>query len=328
LLIISILIFTVIQAPPGDYISAKIEEMERAGEEANMAEIESLRRAFWLDDPQYVRYARWMGFTWFAGFKDQDRGLLQGYLGRSMQTGQPVNKIVGERLAFTFLIAFFSVLFTWGIAIPIGIYSACRQYSWGDYLFTFLGFIGMSIPGFLLAILLMYGSETLFGFTVSGLFSAEFAAQPGMSWAKFVDLLKHIWVPIVIMGMSGTAGMIRVMRANLLDELNKPYVITAEAKGLHPLRLLLKYPVRVALNPFISGIGGLLPTLISGGAIVAVTLSLPTVGPLLLDAIMAQDVYFAASLLMLLTTLSVIGTLFSDILLILLDPRIRQGRSG
>jgi len=328
LFFISIIIFVVIQLPPGDFVTEYIAELEAIGESASDSEIEALRETFWLDESGVTRYARWMGFPWFLSFDSEDRGLLQGHMGRSMESLKMVNDLIGERLVFTFAIALFSVLFTWALAIPIGIYSACRQYSVGDYVFSVLGFIGMSVPGFLLAILLMYVSDRWFGFAASGLFSAKFAAQPYWSIDKFIDLLKHIWIPILIMGVSGTAGMIRVMRANLLDELRKPYVTTARAKGVGPIRLLFKYPVRVALNPFVSGIGGLLPSLVSGGTIVAITLSLPTIGPLLLDAIFAQDVYFASSQLMLLTFLSVFGVIVSDVLLICLDPRIRIGPGG
>ena len=245
-----------------------------------------------------------------------------------MASMQPVNEIIGERLLFPFLISLFSILFTWCLALPVGIYSATKQYTIGDYAISVVGFIGMSIPGFILALLLMYASEQWFNYPVSGLFSPEFAAQPGWNWPKVVDMLKHIWLPIFIMGFAGTAGMIRIMRANLLDELSKPYVTTARAKGVRQVKLLLKYPVRLALNPFISGIGGIFPAMISGGAIVAITLSLPTIGPSLLAAIQTQDIYFGASMLMLLTLMSVLGNLVSDILLIIFDPRIRHSKSA
>ncbi|MEM6561070.1 MAG: ABC transporter permease, partial [Planctomycetota bacterium] len=227
-----------------------------------------------------------------------------------------------DRLLLTVLISAGTILFTWVVALPIGIYSAVRQYSVGDYVATVIGFIGMAVPNFLLALVLM----ALVG--VSGLFSAEYAAQPEWTWGKVLDLLGHIWIPIVVLGTGGTAGMIRVMRANLLDELNKPYVTTARAKGVRPLKLLLKYPVRLALNPFVSGIGGILPALVSGGAIVAIVLSLPTVGPLLLDALFLEDMYLAGSMLMVLSLLGIIGTLMSDLLLLALDPRIRMEGGG
>jgi ABC-type dipeptide/oligopeptide/nickel transport system permease component len=221
------------------------------------------------------------------------------------------------------MISLGSILFTWFLAIPIGIYSAVRQYSIGDYLFTFIGFVGMSIPPFLLALVLMYLAKVAFGVTLSGLFSSEYAALPQWSWSKVANLLSHIWLPVVVLGVGGTAGMIRVMRANLLDELKKPYVITAKARGVRPVKLLFKYPVRIALNPFVSGIGALFPQLVSGGAIIAVVLSLPTVGPLMLEALMIEDMYLAGSLLMVLSLLGVLGTLISDLLLLWLDPRIR-----
>jgi ABC-type dipeptide/oligopeptide/nickel transport system permease component len=214
-------------------------------------------------------------------------------------------------------------LFTWAVALPIGIYSAVRQYSFGDYLFTLLGFIGMCVPSFLLALLLMYWSNVYFDISMSGLFSTEYATQPEWTWGKIIDLMQHVWIPVVVIGVTGTASMIRVMRGNLLDELKKPYVVTAIAKGVRPLKLLLKYPVRIALNPFISGLGILFPQLVSGGAIVAMVLSLPTVGPMMLEALMTEDMYLAGSMLMSLSLLGVFGTLVSDLFLMWLDPRIR-----
>ncbi|MCI5225031.1 MAG: ABC transporter permease, partial [Candidatus Electrothrix sp. AR4] len=260
---------------------------------------------------------------WFGTGEGKDEGLLQGNMGRSMMDLKPVNDKFGDRLLFTFLISLSTILFTWAIAFPIGIYSAVRQYSFFDYIFTVAGFIGMCIPGFLLALLLMFAAESWFGISVSGLFSPEYAAQTEWSQGKIMDLLRHIWLPVFVQGVAGTAGMIRVMRANLLDELKKPYVITARAKGVRPMRLLFKYPIRLALNPFISGIGGIFPELISGGAIIAIVLSLPTIEPMQLNAVMQQDMYLAGSILMLLSLLSVLGTLFSDILLLIFDPRIR-----
>jgi ABC-type dipeptide/oligopeptide/nickel transport system permease component len=264
-----------------------------------------------------MQYAHWMGLPWFVSFDPADTGLLQGNLGRSMSSGQPVNLVVGDRLLLTVLISLGTIAFTWVLAIPIGIYSAVRQYSVMDYILTFVGFLGMCVPPFLFALVLM----ALAG--VSGLHSAEYAGQPYWDAGKVVDLLKHLWVPIVVLGAGGTAAMIRIMRANLLDELNKPYVTTARAKGVSPLKLLMRYPVRIALNPFISGIGGLFPQLISGGAIVAMVLSLPTIGPLLLEALLLEDMYLAGSMLMILSLLGIVGTLVSDLLLLWLDPRIR-----
>lgn len=317
LLVISIVVFIIIQAPPGDYLSTQIMELQESGDQADMQRIEDLKELFHYDDPMWQQYLRWMGVPWFWTFNSADMGLLQGDLGRSMQSTQPVNQMVGERVMLTLAISVGTILLTWLIAIPIGIYSAVRQYSPTDYALTLLGFVGMCVPPFLLALVLMAISG------VSGLFSPEFAAQPEWDWPKLVDLLQHIWIPILVLGVSGTAGMIRVMRANLLDELKKPYVTTAMAKGMRPGRLLMKYPVRMALNPFISGIGSLFPQLISGGAIVAMVLALPTVGPLLLSALFSQDMYLAGSLLMVLSLLGVLGTLVSDLLLLWLDPRIR-----
>ncbi len=323
LLLVSVIIFAIIQAPPGDYLTSRIMMLEELGDTAKLQEIKDLRKMFWLDQPVHIQYARWLGLYWFKTFDAKDEGLLQGNLGRSMDGGQPVNDLVGDRILLTILISLGTILFTWALAIPIGIYSAVRQYSVADYVFTFLGFIGMCIPSFLLALLIIYFSRALFGVSVSGLFSSQYGAQPEWDLAKFLDLLKHIWMPIVVLGVGGTAGMIRIMRGNLLDELKKPYVITAKAKGVRPVKLLFKYPVRMALNPFVSGIGALFPQLVSGGAIVAVVLSLPTVGPMMLDALMMEDMYLAGSMLMVLSLLGVFGTLVSDLLLLWLDPRIR-----
>lgn len=325
LFIISVISFVVIELPPGDAITSQIMMMEEEGGQMDEKKIRELKTLFRTEDPAWRRYTWWMGLDWFLTFDAKDEGLLQGNMGRSMIDMNPVNEKVGDRLLFTFLISLGTILFTWAIALPIGIYSAVRQYTLFDYLFTVAGFIGMCIPGFLLALLFMFAAESLFSMKISGLFSQEYAAQSTWSVGKVMDLLRHLWLPVLVQGISGTAGMIRVMRANLLDELKKPYVITARAKGVKPLKLLLKYPVRIALNPFISGIGGIFPRLISGGAIVAIVMSLPTIGPMQLEAVMLQDMYLAGSMLMVLSTLSVLGTLFSDILLLVLDPRIRMG---
>lgn len=322
--IISVIVFGIVQAPPGSYIDTLIIRLQMTGDEAQVEEIEQLREMFHLDRPLVEQYVRWMGVPWFFSFDEADAGLLQGNLGRSMENRQSVNDAVGDRLILTVAISAGTILFTWLVALPIGIYSAVRQYSVGDYFFTLVGFIGLSVPNFLLALLLMFVSYEWFGVAATGLFSPEFAVQPGWSWPKFVDLLKHIWVPILVLGTAGTAGMIRIMRANLLDELKKPYVTTARAKGVRPFKLLIKYPVRMALNPFVSGIGGIFPALISGGSIVAIVLSLPTVGPLLLHALLSEDMYLAGSMLMLLSLLTVFGVLVSDLLLLMLDPRIRM----
>lgn len=315
--VISIMVFMIIQLPPGDYTTVRIAQLEEQGDQIQLQQIQAIRETFYLDKPVFIRYVNWMGLRWFFSFKDKDRGLLQGHLGLSMKDNTPVNQLVGDRLLMTFLITLGSVLLTWLIAFPVGIYSAVKQYSVGDYFFTSLAFLGMCTPTFLLALVLMVATG------VTGLLSDEFSAMEGWNPAKIWDLMKHIWLPVVIVGVASTAGMIRVMRANLLDELKKPYVTTARAKGVRPIRLLLKYPVRIALNPFVSGIGGLFPALVSGSAIIAMVLALPTVGPLLLNAVMDQDMYLAGSMLMVLGLLSMIGTLVSDLLLVWLDPRIR-----
>ncbi len=274
------------------------------------------------------RYFIWVGLKWFVTFDSEDRGLLQGNLGRSMEDLRPVNEKVGDRILLTFLISLGSILLTWAIALPIGVYSAVRQYSVGDYLATLIGFIGMCLPNFLLAIIIMYLSSEYLGINVSGLFSPEYAAMPGWDWGKVMDLLQHIWVPVIILATGSTAALIRVMRANLLDELKKPYVTTARAKGVRPLKLLVKYPVRLAINPFVSGIGQIFPQLIAGGAIVAMVMSLPTVGPMLLQALLAEDIYLAGSLLLTLSLLSIVGMLVSDLLLLAIDPRIRMEKEA
>jgi ABC-type transport system substrate-binding protein/ABC-type dipeptide/oligopeptide/nickel transport system permease component len=325
LLVVSLIVFTLVQIPPGDYAQMRVARLEMEGTPANDELAAELRRNFHLDEPMVARYARWMGFTWFTTFEAADTGLLQGNLGLSMEHEKPVNEVIGDRIMLTVLVSFATVLFTWAIALPTGIFSAVRQYSAGDYLVTLLGFLGVSVPSFLLALLTMYAARRWFGLNIEGLFSPEFATMPGWTWAKFADLLKHLWLPVVVLGFGSAASMIRVMRANLLDELKKPYVTTARAKGVRPLRLLLRYPVRLALNPFVSSVGGLFPHLVSGGALVAMVLSLPMLGPTLFDALMAEDVYLAGSMLMLLSVLGVLGTLTSDLVLLWLDPRVRLG---
>ncbi|HEX8325566.1 MAG TPA: ABC transporter substrate-binding protein [Tepidisphaeraceae bacterium] len=317
LVLISVVVFALIQLPPGDFLTTRIMMLQENGDPSAEQSIKDMRDLFHFDEPDWKLYLRWTGVRWFFTFDPGDEGLLQGNLGRSMDTQQPINTMVGDRITLTIIVSLATIVFTWAIALPIGIYSAVRQYSLGDYVLTLAGFIGMCVPAFLLALVLIAVSG------MSGLFSPEYAAQPEWSWGKFLDLLRHIWIPILVLGVGGTAGMIRVMRANLLDELKKPYVTTALAKGVRPMRLLMKYPVRLALNPFISGIGGLFPQLISGGAIVAMVLALPMVGPLQLQALLTQDTYLAGSMLMVLSLLGVIGTLVSDLLLLWLDPRIR-----
>lgn len=317
LLIVSVVVFLVIELPPGDFLSSRLLVLAETGDGNALSQIEELRKIFHFDEPLWKRYLRWLGVPWFWSFRAEDLGLLQGFMGRSMENNRPVNDIVGDRILLTVAISLLTILLTWLIAIPIGVYSAIRQYSVSDYILSFIGFLGMSVPPFLLALVLM----VLAG--VSGLFSPEFVAQPEWTREKVLDLLKHVWVPVAVMGVAGTANLARVMRANLLDELRKPYVTTARARGVRPLRLLLKYPVRVALNPFVSGIGHLFPQLVSGGAIVGIVLSLPIVGPLQVEALLNEDTYLAGSMLMVLSLLSVFGTLVADLLLLWLDPRIR-----
>lgn len=310
LLLISFISFFLIQLPPGDYLTSYIAALEETGEQVSEAEVAELRQRYNLDDPFLVQYVKWLG------------GFLQGDLGMSFEWNQPVTELIGERITLTMVIAVLALLFSWAIALPVGIYSAVRQYSWGDNLFTFIGFIGLAIPNFMLALILMYISQAVFGVTPGGIFSEEYQDAP-WSLSRIGDMMTRLWIPIIIIGTAGTAGTIRVMRGNLLDELRKQYVITARAKGVRYWKLLLKYPVRVALNPLVSTVGWLLPSLVSGEVIVAVVLGLPTTGPLLLQALMNQDMYLAGSMVMILASLTVLGTLLSDILLLWLDPRIR-----
>jgi len=317
MLIISVAVFTIIQLPPGDFVTTHFMQLSESGDPSDITRAEDLRKQFHFDEPHWKQYARWMGVYWFKTLNSADTGLLQGNLGRSMEKSELINDLVEDRITLTIAISLGTILLTWLIALPIGIYSAVRQYSVGDHALTMIGFIGMCVPAFLLALVL----TTWAG--VSGLFSPEFAAQAEWSWPKVIDLMKHIWIPILVLGVGGTASMIRIMRANLLDELKKPYVITAMAKGVRPMKLLLKYPVRLALNPFVSGIGNLFPQLISGGAIVSIVLALPTVGPMLVTALFTEDMYLAGSMLIVMSLLGIIGTLVSDLLLLWLDPRIR-----
>ena len=310
LVAISVLIFIIIQLPPGDIITSRLQELQAEGQDISEEQIEALRARYNLNDPLHIQYFKWIG------------GILVGNMGYSVMYGQSVNNLIWERLGFTLLITFSATLLTWLIAFPVGVYSALRQYSVLDYAATLMAFVGLATPNFLLALVLMYLGYELFGIAVGGLFSPEYASAD-WSMGKLGDLLAHLWIPAVVIGMGGTAGMVRIMRANLLDELGKPYVTTALAKGLHPIRLVIKYPLRIALNPFISTVGWMLPHLISGAAIIAVVLSLPTTGPLLLDSLKNQDMYLAGSFLLMLSALTVIGTLLSDILLAITDPRIR-----
>ncbi len=307
---VSIVAFLLIQAPPGDYLTTYIAKLGESNEIMDQASIENLRERFGLDQPLYVQYFKWVS------------RLLVGDFGMSFEWRQPVADLVWERMGLTLCLSMATLLFTWAVAFPIGVYSAVHKYSIGDYLATTLGFIGLATPNFLLALILMYIGVVHFGADVGGLFSNEYKNAP-WSFAKVVDLMKHLWLPIIVLGTSATASLIRIMRANLLDELNKPYVDTARAKGLSEFWLIMKYPVRVALNPFVSTIGWVLPNLVSGAVVTAIVLSLPTAGPLMLQALLAQDMYLAGAFVLLLSSLTVIGMLLSDILLVLLDPRVK-----
>jgi peptide/nickel transport system permease protein len=312
LLVISFLIFAIIQAPPGDYLSSYLSELQSQGEAVNPQKIEYLRKQYGLDRPFYEQY-----FIWVTN-------LLQGDMGYSFEFSLPVSQVVGDRLALTAVVSIATVLFVWLVSFPIGIYSATHQYSLGDYGLSILGFIGMATPSFLLALVMLYFANVWFGTSIGGLMDPAYLDQP-WSWGKVESVLAHLWLPVVVIGASGTASQIRRLRANLLDELQKQYVVTARAKGLPRGRLLVKYPLRLSLNPFIADIGTLLPEMVSGAVIVSVVMSLPTTGPMLLDALRSQDMFLAGSFLMFLALLTVIGVFVSDVLLGLLDPRIRLG---
>lgn len=307
---VSLVSFIIIELPPGDYLTSYAAQLAASGDSVDQAQLDSLKKRYGLDLPIYQRYFKWI------------TDIMQGDFGYSFTWNQPVSELIWERLGLTLVVTFSALIFTWIMGFLIGVYSAVRQYSFGDYLFTTFSFVGLGIPDFLLALVLMWIGFRYFGSNVGGLFSREFQTEP-WSWLKFVDMLGHLWVPLIVLGVGGTAGMIRIMRANLLDELRKPYVETARARGVSERKLLLKYPVRIALNPFISTAGWALPGLINGATIISVVLSLPTAGPLLLNALLSQDMYLAASFIFLLSALTVIGTLISDILLAWLDPRIR-----
>jgi len=310
LLAISIIVFVIIQAPPGDYLSSYVAELQSQGESVDPQKIQFLRAQYGLDQPLFKQY-----FVWLTD-------MLQGDFGYSFEYNLPVTKVVGDRLWLTFIVSFTTILFVWVVSFPIGVYSATHQYSIGDYGLTFLGFIGLATPNFLLALVLLYVANSWFGVSVGGLMAEEYLDQP-WSLAKVLSVFAHLWIPVIVIGAAGTAGMIRRLRANLLDELQKQYVVTGRAKGLPARRLLIKYPLRMALNPFVSDIGNLLPHVVSGATITSIVLSLPTTGPMLLQALRSQDMYLAGSFLMFLATLTVFGVLLSDLLLALLDPRIR-----
>ena len=326
LLVISFLVFAIIQAPPGDFLESMIAEQQSRGENVNQDKIDFLRHTYGLDKPFYLQYLHWMFGDW-DGLKHENGGLIFGDMGYSFEHNLPVTEVIGDALSLTVLISLASVLFVWVLSFPIAVYSATHQYGFFDYVFTFFGYIGLATPSFLIALILLYFANIWFGTSIGGLLDPQYIDQP-WSWGKLGSLLAHMWIPVLVIGLPGTAGMIRRLRANLLDELNKQYVVTGRAKGLPPFRLLVKYPLRMSLNPFISDIGNMLPSVISGSAIVAVVLSLQTSGPMLLDALRSQDQYLAGSFLMFMAVLTVIGIFISDLMLALLDPRIRFGAGG
>ena len=307
---ISIVIFTIINLPPGDYFSTYIAQLQSSGESTDLAKVKFLEAEYGFDRPLWEQYAYWVG------------GLAHGDLGYSFSYDLPVSKVVGDRMLLTAIVSITTIVFTYLVAFPIGVYSATHQYSWTDHLLTLIGFLGLATPSFLLALVLLYLANVYLGISIGGLMDPKYLDQP-WSWGKILSLMAHIWIPVIVIGSAGTASMIRRLRANLLDELQKQYVVTARAKGLHPLKVLFKYPLRMALNPFISDIGSLLPQVISGAAIVSVVMSLPTTGPMLLDALRSQDMYLAGSFLLFMAFLTVVGVFISDLALALLDPRIR-----
>ena len=310
LLAISIIVFVIIQLPPGDYLTTYVAELQSQGESISEAKVAFLREQYGFDRPWWEQY-----FVWLFG-------MLQGDFGFSFEFNEPVTEVVGDVLWLSTLVSLTTIIFIWVVSFPIGIYSATHQYSWGDYGMTLVGFLGLATPNFLLALVLVYLAKLWFGTSVGGLMDEQFIGKP---WTtdKLLSILEHLWIPVLVIGTSGTAGMIRRLRANLLDELHKQYVVTGRAKGLPPGRLLVKYPLRMALNPFIADIGNLLPQVISGAIIVSVVLNLPTTGPMLLQALRSQDMYLAGSFLMFVSVLTVIGVLVSDLALAVLDPRIR-----
>ncbi len=311
MVIFSIMVFVIVEAPPGDFLTSYIATLSSSGSSIGAEQVEALRAQYGLDQPLYVQYVKWMG------------NLLQGDLGLSLEYQRPNSELIGEQLVLTIVLALFSFVLTWIIAVPAGIYSAIRQRSVIDYVLTIINYIGVATPNFMLALVLMWGAFAYFGIGITGLFSPDYQGAP-WSWDKFVDLMTHVWLPSLVLGVAGTARLTRVMRANLLDELNKPYVVTARAKGLSEWTLVLRYPVRLAFNPLISTIGWYLPQLFSGSLIVATVMNLPNIGPLLLRALVNQDMYLAGSILLIYCMLTIVGTLLSDILLAWIDPRIRM----
>lgn len=308
---ISVLSFIIIRLPPGDFVDAYIAQQSASGSSVSMEEAQSLRKLYGLDQPGYVQYLKWLG------------RIVNGDFGESMEWHRPVIEVIGDRIWLTLILSLAAIVMTWGIALPIGIYSAVRQYSVGDYVATFLGFLGLAVPNFLLALVLMYFSFKFFDANIGGLFSSEYQLAP-WSLAKLWDLAKHLPLPALVLAVALTAELIRIMRANLLDEIRRPYVVTARAKGLTEMRVILKYPVRAALNPFASRIAYLFPYAVSGSIIVSIVLSLPTVGPLLVGSLLSQDMFLAGTIVLLLGIMTVIGTFVSDLVLMWIDPRIRH----
>jgi peptide/nickel transport system permease protein len=302
--------FVIIELPPGDYLTFYIQQLQAQGYEGAHKEAELLRKRYALDEPAYKRF-----FSWLFNF-------LRGDFGESFAYRKPVRELIGDRLAMTLLVSFTSLILAWVIGIPVGVYSATHQYSLGDQLFTVLAFIGVGVPSFILALVLLVGGSRILGFVPSGLFSPEFEEAP-WSLAKLADLLKHLWVPALIVSVTGTAGLIRVMRGNLLDVQRMPYMQTVRAKGVRERRLTWRYGVRNAIHPLVMSLGMSLPNIISSTTITGIVLNLPVMGPMYLQATRQQDVYLAGTFLILITVLLVIGNLLADILLAFLDPRIR-----
>lgn len=314
LFLFSVVVFILIQAPPGDFLDSYLATLASSGSSVDDAQVLALRQQFGMDQPITVQYVRWID------------NILHGDLGLSLEYQRPNNELIGERLVLTIALALFAFIFTWVVAIPAGILCATHPHSVIDYIFSVLNYIGVAIPNFMLALILMWVAYSSLGISVTGLFSPEFVNAP-WSWARVADLLQHIWLPMIVIGIGGTARLTRVMRANLLDELNKPYVVTARAKGMSEWKLVIKYPARLAINPLVSTIGWYLPQLFSGSLIVATVMNLPNIGPLLLRALQSQDMYLAGSILLIYCGLTIFGTLISDILLALIDPRIRMERA-
>jgi len=308
--LVSVTVFLLIKLTPGDFVSNYATSLAASGETVDDAMLEGMRARYGLDQPLIIQYWDWIS------------GVVQGDFGYSFRWRQSVISLIGERIGLTLVLSVSTLLMTWAVALPIGVYSAVRRYSFGDYFFTMIGFLGLAIPGFLMALILMFVGVSVFHTDAGGLFTPAYVNAP-WNWERVVDLAKHLWVPMIILGTSGAASLIRIMRANVLDQLHQPYVDTARAKGLSEITLLIRYPIRVALNPFVSTLGFVLPQLVSGSVIISIVLNLPTAGPLLLQALLGQDQYLAGAFLLLLCSLTVFGTLLSDILLALLDPRIR-----